>query len=87
MKRFAALTEFFGKTNRSILHAFVRVFGTAHEQEVFAAGDALVLVRIVQPYADKTNDALFVAILILGHALPLRLVFYSQVSSCNYTRA
>jgi len=66
-ERLAAAAERVFEFERSILHALVRLGGSADEEKVLGPGESLVSVLIIEPHAKETDHATFVATAILGH--------------------
>ncbi len=53
---FAAVLEGFGDTDGDILHLRVGFLGAAHEEKLFAACDAFVLIVVVESNTQKADD-------------------------------
>jgi hypothetical protein len=62
-----------GESDGGILHALVRLLGTANEKEMITSGEALVSVLIVQPHTEETHDATLGPISVICHCASPRM--------------
>jgi hypothetical protein len=80
LKGFATLVQDFGKMNGCILHPLMRIQGTAQQKEIFAPGNAMISILVVETHPQKTDQLTFFLILFtllfVGHLakLPIKVL-------------